>query len=399
MKNLSRIKFGNDWVLFVIAGFFAVFCISSFAFAKEWQWPNTLTFGSQRVGGSGYATMSAWVPVFSQMTGVKARIMPEGSMPVRARWIKNGKLDFNMDAISGCIEGNKGFATKEGGPFQIRVVWLGQLYPFGFIVRKDSDIKTVYDIKPGHRIASFTRSSRDSSGALLAWAKVSKKDVTIVPYANFNANIKSVPEGKADVAYCIATSPATVEAESSPSGIRWIPLDAKKDPEGAKRYLEIDPTAVFAPCQQGVKSAFGVPMIIKPFNHYTTADKDSKLVYNLAKWLHKNYDSYKNKHPNCKLMSLDVFRQTLDTAILPTHNGTIKYLKEIGKWSAEDDVRQMYNVSIVTRYEKAYNAAIAEAEKKGIKMDPTNEKWMNLWAQFKKDIPPLKAMTEIPRNF
>jgi hypothetical protein len=134
------------------------------------------------------------------------------------------------------------------------------------------------------------------------------------------------------------------------------------------------------------------------FANYLWARKelDPELAYHLAKWFHKNFDTYKVKDKNCELMSLDLFRESLDVVFLPVHEGTIKYLKEIGMWSAKDDRRQKYNVDLLTRYADGYKTAITEADKKKIKIDPTNKEWVELWNGVKKDIPKIELMFKIP---
>ena len=55
-------------------------------------------------------------------------------------------------------------------------------------------------------------------------------------------------------------------------------------------------------------------------------------------------------------------------------------------WTEADDVRQAYNVDLVTRYCEAYAAALDLADSMGITVDPENEEWIELWEGYKKDI-------------
>jgi len=212
--------------------------------AATWKWPPTLTIATTGVGSTSYAILAAWTPAMEQMTGMKVRVRPDDNKPLTLRWLRTGAVDLFMDSVSEIasfgMEAKEGHASREGGPFQIRIVWLGQSVPFGFMVRGDSKIKTLYDIKPGHRIAYFTSAPAAVAAmdALLAWAKVDKKDVVAVPYSNWAANIRSIAEGKSDVAYVTTTSPAAFEAEANPNGVRLLELPYERDSEGAKRFSE-----------------------------------------------------------------------------------------------------------------------------------------------------------------
>jgi uncharacterized protein len=412
-KNSQRLK-KEDWKMkklkgrwsLVIGMVFSLICVvailSTPAVAQEWKWLHSLTIQTSAIGSSAYRTAIAWAPVLEQTTGMKVRVMPEGNTPLRSRLLKQGRADLDMETMGEvggfAMTGLGGYPTREGGPFQIRAVWLGQSMSFGFMVRGDSEIKTVYDIKPGHRIAYFTPSGSACActDGLLAWAKVDKKDIKVVPVASWPAEQKTVMEGQADVSFAVPTTPTAVEVAAGPRGVRWLPLPYDKDPEGLKRHLSINPTATFGINRWGVKESLNIPMFVFPNYLWARKELDTELAYHLAKWFHKNFDVYKVKDKNCELMSIDLFRESLESVFLPVHEGTIKYLKEIGKWSAKDDRRQKYNLDLLTRYVTAYKTAIAEADKKNIKIDPTNKEWLELWNSVKKDIPEIKSMLKIP---
>jgi len=61
---------------------------------------------------------------------------------------------------------------------------------------------------------------------------------------------------------------------------------------------------------------------------------DEELAYTLAKWFpHSPSTNTKASTPVYAYEALEVFRNYLDRSPLPIHEGTVRYLKEIGAWN------------------------------------------------------------------
>jgi TRAP transporter TAXI family solute receptor len=363
----------------------------------EWKWPPSLKIGTVEMGGSAYIVTTAWIPVLEQTTGMKVRIIPSANEAMSARWLQKGDLDIQQSACSNVAEylisGKDSYATRDGGPFQLRFVYLVKNSYGGYIVRRDSDIKTIYDLKPGMRFAVFKAvpAAVNQIHALLAWVNLKPDDVKLIPFGSFSANIKSVVEGKSDVALAYSTAPATYQSEASPHGIRWLEL-SPEDNNGYKRALSHRFTMVLGELEGGVKSSIGTKGFISPFGAYTLADTNPDLIYQLVKWQNDNFDAYKDKHEMCKQMKIDTLKKVLDNMPIPAHEGLIRYLKEKGMWTADNESWQKYNVDLLTKYEKAYNEAVARADKRKIQVNPGNKMWIELWENYKKELklPPIK---------
>ena len=359
---------------------------------EVWKWPKEFTIATSAIGSSDYAELTAIAPMIEKDTGMKVRIVPEDSIPLKARWVKSGLFDCTTqsagEVASFCMEAKAAYLTRDGGPFQARSFAQTVIQTFGVMVRGDSKIRTVYDIKPGTKMATWTMpGGLDLVKAVLAWAKLTVNDVILVETGSYPDNMRMISDGRADVC-CLSLPSATVvqELEAAPNGLHWLDLNSKQDPDGAARFNTILPAHVFAPIIIGVPSSIGHWGWGSAALLWTTVDTDPELIYHLIKWLDENYNSYKDLHPNMADMSLERYRVSLDTAYLPVHEGAIKYLKEKGMWTAADDVRQAYNVDLVTKYCNAYAAAIDLADAKGIKVDPNNTEWVELWQNYKNSL-------------
>jgi len=359
---------------------------------EVWEWPKDFKICTSAIGSSDYIELSAVAPLIEKATGMKVRLVPEESIPLKARWIESGLFDCTTQSAgeiaSFCMEAKASYLTRDGGPYQIRSFGQTVIQTFGVMVSGDSPIRTVSDIKPGTKMSVWTMpGGLDIVKAVLAWANLTVDDVVLVETGSYPDNMRMVPEGRADVC-CLALPSSSIvqELEAAPKGLHWLDLNSQEDPEGAARFNTILPAHIFAPVIIGVPSSIGHWGWGSAALLWTRADTDSDLIYHLVKWLDENYDSYKDLHPNFTDMSLDRYRLSLDTTYLPIHEGAIRYLKEKGMWTADDDVRQAYNVDMVTKYTEAYKAAIEQADEKGIMVDPDNEEWVELWEGYKKEI-------------
>jgi hypothetical protein len=364
-----------------------------------WEWPPTFSIATAYVGSSSYISTAAWAPLLEEASGMSVRVVPEDSEPIKARWCKTETVDLWSDGIypyRDVVEGRSGHVTRDGGPFPLAMAWQNNVTWMSCFVRADSDIKTIYDIKPGTRIADWT--------ALTAWmehfdmvfelAEIDKEDLVLCPFGSYQAAVMSVPEGKADVTWVIPSAGVAYEAAASPHGIRFLDL-TPRDEEAMRRVMALNPIAKFTPVKYGVKESLDVGSVYQPFVYYIRSDTDPELVYRYAKWMDENYDAYKGKFEGCETLSIEDLRDFLDVVcFIPIHDGTVKYLKEKGMWTADDTTMRDWSIELQDRYIEAYEAAIATADEKGIKVRPDNEEWVELWESYKTNIPLVGTTTK-----
>ena len=356
-----------------------------------YEWPEVLLTSSMAVGSLAHAAKSSWTPIMSEDTGMKFRILPEDNSTITARWLKDGTTDLASHSLSSHaathFEATGEGATKLGGPTDVRFVWEMMEASWGVMVRGDSDIETIYDLKAGHKVANFPIPAYQAFiKGVCAWAGVDSEEIIWVNVSSFVGGVRAVSEGRADFTYIGPFFGDVFEAAAGAHGVRFLDMDPKADPEGAARFSEFRPTLFFGVNEGGVKEAIGVNMMVAPSGFLGKADMDPELVYNFVKWINEHYDEIKDLHPSNKYLHVDYTRGLLDTTYIPVHDGTIKYMKELGMWTDEDDRRQAYNLDLLNKYITAYQEAITKAEAAGIKVDPQNEDWMTLWTDYKKKL-------------
>ena len=363
--------------------------LSAPVLAKDdaFEWPRLLVIGTPGTASGSFISTNAWAPILQKDVGTVVRIVPEDSETMRYRRLTDRK-DIAISSVTAAemrfqVEGVGGYINTVPAPQ--RIVWHHNDSPWGYVVSGDSDLQSLDDLKAGkHRVAQGMFSPPMTvavTKALPAFLGMSEDQAgerfDFVPASSYAENCRSVVEGKADVAYCATISAVVSEMEGAPGGIRWLPMD-QSNTEGWQRYLEYRPMLVPTTIDQGVDSARGVQGATSNFLYTVPAGADDALIYNLSKWMHQSYDQYKSKHPLAARMSLEQFRAYLDRTPLPVHEGTVKYLREIGEWSEQDEQNNQQAIEKMDRWIADRRAAVEEARQAGVKVDFQNPAFLEI---------------------
>jgi len=180
--------------------------------------------------------------------------------------------------------------------------------------------------------------------------------------------------------------PDMMEAAAAPHGIRWVDMPYDEDPEGVARYNVYEPITTFGVMSE-TPECTGIRGIVSISASFTREETDPELVYQWVKWLDENYDLFKDNFDWNKTLTADNFMKYISTAPIPVHEGTIRYLKEKGLWTAAHDARQAENIALIDLYMDEYQEAIELADDHGIAVSPENEEWMEFWTIRRMGLP------------
>jgi uncharacterized protein len=360
-----------------------------------WEWPEKLSVVSTSEAGQGYATAVAWTSAMEASTGVQMRIVAEARDRLKFQWLREGKFfttaNIPMLVLTG--DGDE-YIAKDGGPFQARNVFPIAESQMSFAVREDSDIDTIYDIKPGMKLVetTFSASVRAFTEAMLAWVEIDPDDMVWIPVSSPTAMTMAIVEGKADVCAGYSATSSWLEAEASPHGLLWLELNPADDPDGAARFLDLRGDVSFGPITSGVDTAIGRWGLISLLSYVTTADQDAELIYQTTKWLAENHESY-DTTVWTKNMTVENLLRTAETDYVPLHAGAVKYLDEVGLWTSQHETRRQANIDQLTIWVDAYQAAIVAAEAKGLTVEVGNQEWLDFWRSEMAELPKFKKFS------
>lgn len=361
----------------------------------DFTWPRLLVIGTPGTASGSFASTNGWGPVLQRETGVTVRVVPEDNEPQRFRRLTD-RRDIQISSVSGAemrfqVQGIGGYASAP--PAAMRVLWHHNDTPWGYVVSGNSDIQSIDDVaRGGVRVTRGMFSPpmqvavNEALPAFLGLTPEEAADkIVYIPAGSYAENCRSVVEGKSDVAYCAPISSVLAEMEGAPGGIRWLDMPMDRA-EAWDRFLAHRPDLVPTTIDLGVSTARGVGGLTSNFLYAVPADTDEDFAYNMAKWLHESFDAYKSSHPLAERMSLDHFRLYLDRSPMPIHAGTVRYLREVGAWTDEDDVWNDAAADLMDQWLAAREAAMAEARGNRVEINFENPAFLEILARHTADL-------------
>lgn len=348
--------------------------------------PEMMTWSAYDVGSRGYVQGAAISDALTKKYKAKVRILPSGTSIGRVQPLKGGAANYGLlaDEVFFGVEGLYEFANIAWGPQDFRVI-LAHPAPVGLVATAKSGVKTLKDIK-GKRVAYVPGASTINvkTEAQLAFAGFTWKDVRRVVLPSYNAALKGLIEGKVDVVGGVGiTAPTLYELETSNMGISWVEFPPS-DKQGWKRMTALCPWLSPGKCYvgPGIKKDQPKDFILYAYPQLTTyAKQDATEVYNLVKAFDLTFDMYKDV--NSDMPDWAVSKAGRTPAGAPFHEGAIRYLKEKGIWTAQDD---QWNNKFLTRVKKTqelWKITLEETKSKGIGGKDFTEYWLNKRKEIK----------------
>jgi len=338
------------------------------------------------IGSSGYA-QTAGVGSALMSIDIKLRVVPCGDDISRLVPVRTGDVDFALVGLGSYFaeQALDQFADRAWGPQPMRlIIQVPPLTATGaaIMVRGDSGIKVPADLK-GKRYAWLIASPSCTMivEAVLAYAGLTWDDVEIIEFPSYSAACRAVVDGSADFVQCSTAVGAAYELEASIHGVGWLTVDPD-DKEGWERLRKVMPPifSFKATAGAGILEEKPIWMTGQMYPILCCWDwQDEDLVYRITKAIQDTYDLYKDAHPG--LPGWKVEKGLAIPPQNPYHPGAIKYYKEIGLWTAENDEWQKEGLEVQAKLKAAWEAAIEEADEKGISAKDFPDFWMEKRAE------------------
>jgi TRAP transporter TAXI family solute receptor len=302
--------------------------------------PKNIIFTTGPTTGSAYALNTIFADIVNKYTTMKAFLLPTAGMEAgQIIGVEEGIGQLGQPTSFGTWLAFNGQGDYvEGGPRTwIRIIQAGRITPFGFVVRGDSGIKTMADLK-GKRVAvkyNDVTTPIQAAGFLKAAGLDPEKDVQVFAADDAVMGNKLMLEGRLD-AYCTgATAPFVTEAAKS-VGAFVVPFTE----EQLQRIGEVLPGYIPYFVKGGIFASIPndswVPGVVSVL--ICKDDLNDETAYTLVKVITEHVEEYSSS--NAEIGKFNINGAVMAEPPVPYHPGSIKYLKEKGVWSANMDTVQ-----------------------------------------------------------
>jgi TRAP transporter TAXI family solute receptor len=314
--------------------------------ARAQSLPRSVTIATNPPGTVVYALASGFAKIVSEATPIQVVVQPHTGTSTFLPLANSGELDFgtiDMVSVGLAYQGPARLQVGGRNPFphtpNIRLVMRGSPLMVGLLVRKDSPIKTIYDIK-GKRmtgeypaqLAVWYNMFGHLTSAGLTW-----NDVKVVPVPAVNEGVDALVQGRADVSEHALNAAKVREADAA-VGVRHLSIDCS--PQGEERLRKAVPGYY--------------PRWVKPGQAVAVVEDTCVIAYDLTLLTHKaasevvvttvlkaiwdNMNKLPPLHPTFKEWTRE--RAVDPSVTIPYHPAAVLFYKERGLWSAKMDDAQ-----------------------------------------------------------
>ncbi|MBI2090052.1 MAG: TAXI family TRAP transporter solute-binding subunit [Deltaproteobacteria bacterium] len=314
--------------------------------ADAQQLPRSVTVGANPPGTVFYALASGIAKVVSGAASFQMVVQPYTGTSTFLPLVNGGELDFGLIGASDLALAYQGsHRLKAGGrnPFphtpNVRLVMRGSPLLAGLLVRKDSPIKSIHEIKgkrvtgdyPAHLVMWYIMYAQLVSAGL-TWA-----DVKVVPVPAVNDGVDALVQGRAEVSGH-ALGAAKIREADAAVGVRHVSMDCST--QGEERLRKGLPGFYPRWVKKGEIVAIVEDTCVSAYDTYLLTHKAAteQPVTTVLKAVWDNVEKLPPLHPQFKEWTRD--RAVAPDVTIPYHPAAIQFYKERGLWSAKMDEAQ-----------------------------------------------------------
>lgn len=293
-----------------------------------------ITIGTNPQGSTYFLLGSGFAKLLQEQMGVRANAQPHAGSSVYLPLMEAGEITLGLNSSL-----DSGMAWNAVAPYKsatknVRSIARVWILPYAYMVKEDSGIKTIADLKGKRVVVNFKTnvSLGQANRTILSTAGLTEKDVTPVDSGGVVASIGMVVQGRVDAAPVATGMPQMRKAHATvPGGLRIISLGPKATDDFMAAGMSGLYTTVEKPNKR--KPFVREETKIAAFDSYLNAgtqvsDEDA---YQMAKAIYDNWAAMQKDYPPLRGTQQKYLAPANNP--IPYHPGAAKYYKEVGIYS------------------------------------------------------------------
>jgi hypothetical protein len=339
-QGVSLMKISKTVATMMLAGAAGAFALTAPTSADAKL--KRITIGSNPAGTMYFVLAGAFSKLFQEKLGLRANAQPHAGSSVYLPLLDKGEITMGLNSSLDSAMGFNARPPYAKATKNVRTIARVWTLPYAYFVRNSSGMKTIADLR-GKDVQVNIKSNvslGQLNRTLLATAGLTMKDVNAKESGGIVQGINMVVEGRVDAAVTALGIPVLLKAHAGiPGGIRILSLGPKASDEFMHKGMEGARTLTVKPSKRfvGVKG----PTKIAAFETYLniSGNVSNEDAYIFAKTLHQNWKALNKDYGATRSVKVNAMAPPINP--IPYHAGAIKYYKEAGIWSAENDKHQM----------------------------------------------------------
>jgi hypothetical protein len=310
-----------------------------------------VSIGTNPPGTVFYAVGSGLAKVVSEAGKVRMSVQPYSGSSTFIPLLNSGEMEFGVVNAVDMALAHRGPSFKVGGrnPYphapNLRLAMRGSPLLIGLLVRKDSPIRTIQEVKgkrvtgeyPAHLAVWYNMFGLLASGGL-TW-----NDVRVVPVPAVNEGLEALVQGRADVS-AFALGGAKVKEADVAVGVRHLSIDCS--PEGEARLRKAVPGYYSRMVKAGTATGVVEDTCVIAYDLYLAAGKTvpEPVVEATVRAVWDGAAKLLPLHPIFQEWTRE--RTVAAEVTIPYHPGAIRFFQEQGVWTAALDQIQQRLLSL-----------------------------------------------------
>lgn len=321
------------------AGFAAALALPGAAFAQTKPLTGTYAITTLPPGTTFNATAAGIAKLVGTHSQARMRLREVGT--TLEIYVSRRETDFGLGSGPNVHDAWSGSHLYNGKPMRnLRTVVIGPVLYGGMVVRSDSGMRFVADLKGKRAPARFhaMQTFLDDINVLFAGGGLQWSDLREVPVAGIRENNQSFMDGLTDAMNASVGAGIVAQADAKYKGVRFLTLPPGD--EVAQRFAAV---------------RAGYYPVVLPKGSFTAIVEDTRVwakdivvithdqvpeetVYQMTKIFWEKVRELDGIHPAMATWTHEGMTSTRNG--VPHHPGAIRFLKETGKWSASNDAHQ-----------------------------------------------------------